>query len=146
MNESGGGKRDAVDVIEIHLICNPGSKAPIGYAHLWIVNCPAHAYGRVINNIWLRAWFSPSPFFSLFKLSSYCITHLPCHLTSLTTLCTLPSYFFFLKKSILNIFRWQKWNKKVETCGYMLHLQSTFAAKRIKIAPDKNHEAEEYVI
>lgn len=40
----------------------------------------------------------------------------------------------------------QKWNQKDKTCGYVLHLQSTFAAKLIKIAHDKNHKAEEYVI
>lgn len=34
MNEREGGKRDAIDVIEIHLICSSGRKAPISYVHL----------------------------------------------------------------------------------------------------------------
>lgn len=61
-------KRDAVDVIKVHSICCRKTKAPIGYIHLWMVNCPAHAYERVINNIWIMvqlSFFHPYFCFSL---------------------------------------------------------------------------------
>lgn len=153
MNESGGGKRDAVDVIEIHLICSWEGKAAIGYVHLWMVNCPAHAYGRVINNIWLTARSSPSLFSFFFSFQHNFLCNLLYNSFIMFvnilyhSLHSSKQPFLKKKKALwISIFRRQMWNQKDKTCGYVLHLQSTFAAKLIKIAQDKNHKAEEYVI